>query len=251
MRATIRSILLTGTLFCVPVFTSLHPQQAAAQGVDPAAPSQGARQLGFASGAQVRFRVLDQDRLLTGSILGQQLQERLRDAERELEAENNALAEQLATEESELTALRPTLSPEEFRTRADAFDRRVEEIRAERERLNQQLARRYEADVQAFFATALPVLDQLMMDEGLNALLRPDILILGAEWLDITDQAIERLDATVVQVPDTPDTPETPDAVPEQSPEPTLESSPEPSSDPSPDPSPEPGPDPAPDAAQP
>lgn len=213
MRRRLQSILLTGALFCVPVFTTLQGQPAMAQA------EQGMRVL--TSGAQVRFRFLDQDRLLNGSILGQQLQDRLREAERELEAENNALAEQLAAEESELTALRPTLSPEEFRVRANAFDRRVEEIRAERERLNQQLARRYEADVQEFFATALPVLDQLMVDEGLNALLRPDILILGAEWLDITEQAIERLDATLVQLPQEP----APDAAPapDQPPAPTPE----------------------------
>jgi len=37
------------------------------------------------------------------------------------------------------------------------------------------------------------VLTGLMAEQGIAALLSPEAVILGAEWLDITDQAIDRL----------------------------------------------------------
>lgn len=140
------------------------------------------------------IRVLNQDRLLRESRMGQALLADLREAEQALERENQTLADELAAEERALTELRASLPPDEFRLRAEAFDRRVETIRAERARLSQNLARRYEAEAQRFFETALPVLTALMAEQGIVAILNPEAVILGAEWLDITDQAIARLD---------------------------------------------------------
>jgi Skp family chaperone for outer membrane proteins len=140
-------------------------------------------------------RILDQDRLLRASRLGQALLADLRAAEQALERENQILSDQLAAEERALTDLRGTLEPDEFRARADAFDRRVETIRAERGRLAQDLARRYDAEAQRFFQSALPILTRLMEDEGILAILNPEAVILGADRLDITDEAIRRLDA--------------------------------------------------------
>ena len=45
---------------------------------------------------------------------------------------------------------------------------------------------------------ALPVLAGMMNEEGLVALLKPDALILGADWLDVTEEAIQRLDTEFV-----------------------------------------------------
>lgn len=141
------------------------------------------------------IRVLDQDRLINASRLGQALLADLRAAEAALERDNQAVIDQLAAEERALTEARATLDPDEFRARAEDFDRRVEIIRTERNRLSQELAQRYEAETQRFFETALPVLTRLMEDEGILALIRPELLILGVDWLDITDLAIARLDA--------------------------------------------------------
>lgn len=149
----------------------------------------------IAQPAQVPIRILDEDRLFRESRLGQSILEGLRAAEEALERENAEIFERLAAEESALTALRPSLSPEAFRSRADEFDRHVEEIRAERAERARQLARQSEAETQAFFQDALPVLVDLLGELGVVALFKPDVLILGTDWLDITDVAIRRLDA--------------------------------------------------------
>ena len=143
----------------------------------------------------VPFRILDEERLLRESRLGQQILAEIRAAEQALEEENQRISDQLAQEERDLTEARTRLSPEEFRTRADAFDLRVEEIRAERNQRSVELARFSDTEAQRFFDTVLPVLSALMDEEGLVAVLKPDALILGTDWLDMTDSAIRRLDA--------------------------------------------------------
>ncbi len=147
---------------------------------------------------QSSFRILDEDRLFRESRLGQQILADIRAAEQVLEEENQRISDQLADEERALTEARSRLSPEEFRAQADAFDLRVEAIRAERNQRSVELAQFSEAEAQRFFNTVLPVLAGMMNEEGMVALLKPDTLILGADWLDVTDDAIRRLDAEFV-----------------------------------------------------
>lgn len=160
----------------------------------------GAPVVSFAQ--SVSFRILDEDRLLRESRLGQQILSDIRAAEQALEEENQRISDQLAEEERALTDERARLSPEEFRARADAFDQRVEEIRTERNQRSIELNRFSEAEAQRFFDTALPVLVALMNEQGLVAILKPDVLIIGADWLDMTDAAIAELDSEIP--PDTP-----------------------------------------------
>ncbi|MFN3954558.1 MAG: OmpH family outer membrane protein [Pararhodobacter sp.] len=169
MRGLLAALVLAGAL-CAPVLPAMSQGGAA-------------------------FAILDEERLLRDSALGRGILDEIRQAERTLEAENQQIFEQLAAEEAALTEARASLSPEAFRQRADDFDQRVEEIRAERGQRALELSRRSEAEAQRFFEIALPIMIQLMNEEGLVALLKPDALILGADWLDVTDAAIVRLDA--------------------------------------------------------
>lgn len=193
MLRAARLLSLAGALIGAPVLLS---GPVAAQ--DPSAPTPpGSVAVGPGADAAtaIPFRILDQDRLLRESRLGQQVLAEIRAGEQALEAENQRLFDQLAAEERALTDLRATLGPEEFRARADAFDARVEEIRAERSRAAQALGAQSEAAAQRFFDLALPVLVQLMADQGIAGLLNRDALILASDALDITDAAIARLDA--------------------------------------------------------
>ncbi|KPQ08070.1 MAG: periplasmic chaperone for outer membrane proteins Skp [Rhodobacteraceae bacterium HLUCCA12] len=158
-------------------------------------------------GQTVQFRILDEERLLRESELGQQILSDIRDAEQELEEENQRISDQLAEEERELTEARADMSPEEFRERADAFDMRVEAIRTERNQRSVELGQQSEAEAQRFFDTVLPVLTGMMDEQGLVALLKPDSLIIGVDGLDITDAAIERLDAEFGSGEETSDDP--------------------------------------------
>lgn len=148
-----------------------------------------------ASAQELPVRLLDEDRLLRESALGRRVVARIREAEHALEEEHERIAHQLASEERELTEARAELSPEEFRARADAFDLRVEEIRAERAQRSEELARFSEAEVQRFFELAFPVVVELMNEEGVVAILQPDAVIVALESFDITGEAVARLDS--------------------------------------------------------
>jgi Skp family chaperone for outer membrane proteins len=157
---------------------------------------------------RLRVRSLDQERLFQESQLGQRILSGLEAARQQLEAENQRLFDQLAQEEQALTDQRASLTPEEFRQRADAFDARVETIRAERSEASQALARRSEAEAQRFFDAVLPVIVQMMSDESIDAVLRPEAVILSSGSFDMTDETIARLDAATGFAPaEAPDAP--------------------------------------------
>ncbi len=178
--------------FLLTVFGALMPVTAGAQNM-VAAP----------------YAVLDEDRFLRESQLGRQVLAEIRSAEERLEEENSRISDQLAEEERALTEARATMSPEEFRAEAEAFDARVERIRAERRERSEELARFSEAEAQRFSDTAFPVLVELMTDEGIIAILKPEAVIIALDFVDITSRAIARLDAVFEEGREVPPPPET------------------------------------------
>lgn len=143
------------------------------------------------------IRLLDEERLFRESQFGQSLRAEVQRIEAEIERENAELVAQLAEEERALTEERALLAPEEFRARADAFDQRVEAIRAERAARLRDLARETDAATQRFFEQVLPIIGVVMDEQGIVALLRRDTVVVSADWLDITPLVLERLDATL------------------------------------------------------
>ena len=208
------AILLTGALICAPVSLFAQTNSSSSEAA-PQLPTATPRNL-----SGLPYRILDQDRLLRGSQLGQQILAGIRAAEARLEAENQTLFDQLAAEERALTDARASLSTEEFRARADAFDARVEEIRTERAQISQQLARWSEGEAQRFYDAALPILVDMMNDEGVLALLRPETVILGSDALDLTSEAIARLDAAGVDTGEPAPFPPLTETAPDQAPAP-------------------------------
>ena len=196
MRASrLGAAVLAGVLTGAPAVSVAQtaPVQSPAQSPVQSAPSPTPPGLPTVT---LQFGILDQDRLFNESRLGQQILTEIRANERQLEAENQQIFDQLEAEELALTEQRTSLTPEAFRALADAFDARVETIRTERAASAQALFAANEQRAQQFFDAALPILLQMMADEGILALLNPDVLVLGiVDELDITDRAIERLDA--------------------------------------------------------
>jgi Skp family chaperone for outer membrane proteins len=137
---------------------------------------------------------LDQERLFTESRFGQRVLARHDEARRALLAENQALEAQLEAEERDLTARRPGLAPSEFRSLADAFDVRAEDIRTRQGAKEQVLRQELNAEQQRFFAAAGPVLEQLLRDRGASVILVPQAILIAVAPIDITDAAIARLD---------------------------------------------------------
>lgn len=140
---------------------------------------------------------LDQERLFVESAFGRASLERERQALRALEEENKRIEAELIAEEQALTELRQTLAPEEFTARADAFDQKVEQIRDAQDAKSEALTSARDADRQAFLQAAIPVLGELLGDRKAVAILDKSMIILSLSAIDVTDEAIARVDAVL------------------------------------------------------
>lgn len=138
--------------------------------------------------------VIDQERLYRDSLFGARVQEELAAEIAALEAENERLLAELVAREAELTDLRPTLPPDEFRERADAFDRDVEEIRAAQELKSRQIGQLQDRFRQLFFEQAFPLLPGLMRQIGALVLIDTRSVVMALDAADITTAAIAAID---------------------------------------------------------
>ena len=164
---------------------------------------------------------LDRNRLFEETRMGRAILARIETASNDLIAENRRLEAALEAEERALTARRAALPMEEFRELAREFDTRVEELRVAQEAKSRALTRTRDEEQQRFFETAIPVLAALMQDLGAVAIIDRSAVILSFDRIDITAQAIARLDSAIddgeegLALPgaDAPDTPQEPTPV--------------------------------------
>lgn len=145
--------------------------------------------------------VVNQERLLTGSQRGQALlaaEEAMRDR---LRTEARAIDSAFEEEERAITAARPGLEPEAFRALADAFDEKVVNARREQDARAAALAQEFDAGRRQFYAAIAPLLMQLMDRHGALTILDETTVLMAAQELNITDEAIAEIDATPVEEP--------------------------------------------------
>lgn len=141
--------------------------------------------------------LLDQDRLFSDSAYGRAVGAVIDQLGRELSAQNRAIEAELMQEEQALTDARPTLSIEEFRARASAFDARVVEIRSAQDAKNRALGTYAEAARQRFLEIAGPILVDLVEASGANLLMDRRTVIFMSDDVDITQSAIGAIDAAI------------------------------------------------------
>ncbi|MDP3196444.1 OmpH family outer membrane protein [Tabrizicola sp.] len=144
---------------------------------------------------------LDQDRFFVESDFGRAAVERERGETAALEQENKRIEAELVAEEQALTDQRGSLSPEEFTERATAFDEKVERIRAEQDAKAQALVARRDAERKEFLQLAGPILGELLGERKATAILEKGLVIVALSAIDITDEAIAKLNATLAKPP--------------------------------------------------
>lgn len=137
---------------------------------------------------------INQQRLFEDSAFGKASMSRLEADSRALQAEIRQIESDLEIEERLLTERRATLSAAEFQPLAQAFDDKVEKIRASWVAKDRDLKRQRDADQQAFFELAVPILAELMRDVGALVLVDQASVILSIDRVDITQAAIDRID---------------------------------------------------------
>ncbi|MEM6887817.1 MAG: OmpH family outer membrane protein [Pseudomonadota bacterium] len=154
------------------------------------------------SPVQSPILTIDTDMLYSESLYGRETTREIEALGADLAAENRLIEEDLIEEERALTEQRAGMDPLEFRALADAFDEKVQEIRREQDAKTRELNRLLDERQVAFLNAAAPVLEQLMREAGAAVILERRSIFLSANAIDITQTAIDRLNAAGITIPD-------------------------------------------------
>lgn len=139
--------------------------------------------------------IIDSERVFVDTLYGQRIARDLAAQAEELQAENDRIVESLTLEERSLTVRRPTMTPEEFRAESTAFDTKVQEVRRARDAKNVELqVAGAEARTQ-FEQRVQSIIANIMIDRGAVIVMEQRNVILSVRAANITDDAIERIDA--------------------------------------------------------
>lgn len=166
-------------------------------GVPAALQAQNLGQSGGFNLPDIPVLTIEPDKLFAGSAFGQRLSAEIERRGTLLAAENRRIEGELADEEGELTGLRPTLSSEDFRKLADAFDDKVISKRAEQDEKARVLALTSEQAQRDFLQAIAPILEQMMNEKGAGVVLDRRAVFLSIDATDITAAAIARIDRDV------------------------------------------------------
>lgn len=179
--------------------------------------------VGDRAGAQEPNTILtiDSDALFETSLFGKSTEAEFRQLRADLIRENQQLEAELIAEEQSLAEQRQTMSAEEFRPLAEAFDAKVQQIRADQEEKLRDLTTDRDASRQAFFQQVIPMVADIVRERGALVVIDRRTVFLSAESVDITNVVIERLDeafeAGELTLPDTdPGDPPDPGQPPEE-----------------------------------
>src|SRR6056297_2206783 len=109
---------------------------------------------------------IDQDRLFAETALGLDVSEELEQRARDLAAENERIEAELTEEERALTDVRATMTAEEFKILADAFDAKVQRIRAEQDQKARAINDASEDARQQFFTDIAALISDIVRERG-------------------------------------------------------------------------------------
>jgi Skp family chaperone for outer membrane proteins len=189
--------------------------QAFAQEAGPPEPAPSGDAADVAAGVAVAppFLTLNQDRLFRESAWGREAIARAEADTAALAAENRRIEEALEKEERDLTERRATMTAGDFARLASEFDVKVEEIRTAQDAKSRAIVGALDREQQAFFAATRPVMEAMLREIGATAIFASGAVLYTAEPIDITQTAIQRMDAAYPGLPPDPvplDTPAAP-----------------------------------------
>ncbi|WP_281982325.1 OmpH family outer membrane protein [Thalassorhabdomicrobium marinisediminis] len=140
---------------------------------------------------------VDIDRLFGQSRFGERIARTYTEGRTALAAENRRIAEALRQEELALADQRAQMAPAVFQAEAAAFDEKAQSIRRAQDAKEAALDDTLDEGRAQFLEVSRPILIQLMSDRNAAAILDRRSVLLSLERIDITDEAIARIDETI------------------------------------------------------
>ncbi|WP_231582072.1 OmpH family outer membrane protein [Puniceibacterium sp. IMCC21224] len=140
---------------------------------------------------------IEPDRLFAESAFGKRIDRELAAERAVITAENDRIAAALVAEEQSLTDRRDRLEPTRFRELADAFDEKVQRLRGEQDERARSLGTKLEEARREFLSTAQPVIEAIMRETGAALIVERRLVFISADVIDVTDDAIARIDSAI------------------------------------------------------
>ena len=153
--------------------------------------------------SQAEVVIIDPNRLFAETLFGKRITDELEAEGQTLSDENRRIETELRTEEKALTEARKTMTPENFRDSAEAFDLKVQGIRRERLAKLRAFEEKRANALDGFLGTAQDVLIALMRERGASVLLDLRSVILRDGAVDITDEAVVKINVAIGSGEDT------------------------------------------------
>ncbi len=140
---------------------------------------------------------IDQDVLFQSTLFGKRVNSTLKEERERLLVAKRQIESDLSAEELDLTKKRETLPPEEFRRLANAFDERVQAIRAAQDEKNRTFNRILTEERARFLKMIVPVIGEIMNERGALLVLNRRMAFISANSIDITQDAVRRIDILI------------------------------------------------------
>lgn len=145
--------------------------------------------------APIPVVTVNQEALFLDSQFGRRIQRELERDRAALAAENRRIESELIDEEQELTERRAEMEQGAFSALAEAFDTKVQRIRSEQDLKGRQLQEQLDAARQRFLSVVGPVLTDILSEMGASVLIDNQVVLISVQGVDITDRAIDAIDA--------------------------------------------------------
>lgn len=140
---------------------------------------------------------IDQDVLFQSTLFGKRVNSNLEEESKHLRVAKRQIEDDLSAEELDLTKKRETLPPEEFRRLANAFDEKVQAIRAAQDAKSRMFTRILEEERARFLKLIVPVIGEIMNERGALMILNRRMVFISANSIDITQDAVRRIDILI------------------------------------------------------
>jgi outer membrane protein len=149
------------------------------------------------AGTDIKIAVIDMQRVIAESTAGKAMQDRVQGFINAKAAELNTEKQTLQREEADLENQRSVLSAEAYQSRRNQLEQKVLGFRQKSQAADREYQTLYQQELRKFIESAAPVIERLGEEGNFTMIVdRNDQgLLYYSKALDITDQALERLNA--------------------------------------------------------
>jgi Skp family chaperone for outer membrane proteins len=152
---------------------------------------------GRAAADEAAILIVSRKRLLNDTAHARALLKAEVELTAELQLQVDAIKAELTAEEQELTRLRPTLDREVFAARVAAFDIKVRRQRRAAQKHAAALQNAFRAERLKLVEALGPLLEEVREAHGASVILNSDQVLTSDPALDVTDEVIDRFNATM------------------------------------------------------